>query len=73
MDPENYFTKEETLKLIKTVKLVIDDKIGEYNDITVEKKFDSLRDELNGTINYIKGTIDESITKKLEKIIFDVE
>ena len=36
-------------------------------------KIDGLRDEINGTINYIENSLDLRIAKKIEKITADVE
>lgn len=36
-------------------------------------KVDGLRDEINGTINYIETSLDSRIAKKIEKITADVE
>lgn len=72
MDLENYYSKDEITKLLKEEH----DKIMKQFEEFGEKgtgKIDGLRDEINGTINYIENSLDVRIAKKIEKITADVE
>ena len=72
MDPENYFTKDEIKNLLKEESDKIMKQIEELGTKSNDK-VDSLRDEINGTINYIETSLDARIAKKIEKITADVE
>jgi hypothetical protein len=56
--------EEEQEKIMKKLE-----EIGVKSD----GKVDGLRDEINGTINYIETSLDSRIAKKIEKITADVE
>lgn len=72
MDMENYYSKDDIDKLMKTEQGRLA-KIMEENMEKSSSKIDGLRDEINGTINYIETSLDARIAKKIEKITADVE
>ena len=72
MDMENYYSKDDINKLMKTEQ----ERLAKLLEVNMEKnvsKIDGLRDEINGTINYIENSLDLRIAKKIEKITADVE
>lgn len=72
LDPENFFTKDEIKKLLEEEQKKIMKKLEEIG-VKSDGKVDGLRDEINGTINYIETSLDSRIAKKIEKITADVE
>jgi hypothetical protein len=72
MDMENYYSKEDIDKLMKTEQERLA-KLFQENADKRASMIDGLRDEINGTINYIETSLDTRIAKKIEKITADVE
>jgi hypothetical protein len=72
MDLENYYSKDEVTKLLKDEHDKIMKLLEEFGEKGSDK-IDGLRDEINGTINYIETSLDARIAKKIEKITADVD
>lgn len=72
MDPENFYSKDEIKKLMQEEQDKVLKQFEEFG-VKLNTKVDGLRDEINGTINYIETSLDTRIAKKIQKITADVE
>ena len=72
MDPDNFYSKDEMKKLLLEEQAKVLKQFEEFEG-KLNTKVDGLRDEINGTINYIETSLDARIAKKIEKITADVE